>query len=192
MIWHKRVAGIKKSFSKLSTDEINNIKLNGNVCKIATLKQVLELVDGKVPLLIELKVSVDLWKIKKLSKELNKVLINYKGEYAIQSYYPKIAKIYKKLNPEVPVGLVAPMFFPKKTIFNNFILKYLLFRYKYDFITYSINHIPKKKLLEKITLKNIPILFYHITNKEKEDLASKYKGNLIWADYEEKGYKPLK
>ncbi len=186
----KRIAGIKKDISKYTLSDLKNLKLLNTDSKISSLKEVLELVDGKVPLLIELKVTVNFWRIKRLSKELSKILINYKGEYAIQSYYPKISKIYKKYDPNAKVGLLGPLLFPNKIFLNKLLFKYSVFRYKYDFIAYSINHVKNNKLFKKVIAKEIPLLFYHITNKNKEELAKIFNGNLIWADYEETGYLP--
>ena len=65
--------------------ELEKIKLINN-SKIPTFKEVLDLVNGKVPLLIELKSNI---KGTRLEKEVVKELKNYKGEYAIQSFNPK-------------------------------------------------------------------------------------------------------
>ena len=65
--------------------ELEKIKLINN-SKIPTFKEVLDLVNGKVPLLIELKSNI---KGTRLEKEVVKELKNYKGEYAIQSFNPR-------------------------------------------------------------------------------------------------------
>ena len=67
--------------------ENNNYKdlNNQDIYHIPLLEEVLELVNGKVPLLIEIKQKR---KAGKLEHKLMDILNNYKGEYAIQSFNP--------------------------------------------------------------------------------------------------------
>ena len=69
--------------------ELSNLKK----FHIPTLAEVLKLVDGKVPLLIELKQRNKVGKLESLTMEL---LNNYNGEYAIQSFNYKTVYWFKK------------------------------------------------------------------------------------------------
>lgn len=175
----KRLTGIDKYYYKLTLKELNTIKYKNSKCGIATLKQVLEIVNGKVPLLIELKYYGDFWIMNKLAKETYKTLKDYKGEYAIQSFYPPMEKIYRKLDNKHFIGLIAPIQLAvKKRLYNNFILNLSLKFYNYDFISYNIKHLPNK-IIES---NKLPKIFWVIDNKGKKDLALKNNGNFIWSN----------
>jgi glycerophosphoryl diester phosphodiesterase len=172
----KRLTGINKFYFNLTNEDLKNIKYKDSDSHISKFKDVLEYIDGRVPLLIELKFQGDFWNMKRLARETNKLLSNYKGEYAIQSFYPGMSKIYKKLNKNALVGLIAPLFSPKKTFLNDALLRLSLNFYKYDFISYDIRYMPNK-IIKKL---NIPILYYGIKDKRLEDIARSYNGNIIW------------
>ena len=93
-----RMTGIDKDIKDCTYDEIKNLKLKNTDNHIPLFKDVLELVDGKVPLLIELKHDV---KVGKLEKETMKYLKKYKGEYAIMSFNPLTLLYFKKENSNI-------------------------------------------------------------------------------------------
>ena len=81
----KRMTGEDKLIKDCDYEEIEKLRLLGTNQKIPLFEEVLSLVDGKVALLIELKYDV---KVGRLEKELIKILKNYKGKYAVQSFSP--------------------------------------------------------------------------------------------------------
>ena len=79
----KRVCNIDKCIEELTYEELSKYNLFDTKYKIPLLKEVLDLVNGKAGLLIETKV------IRfngKLEEELSKLLDNYKGPFAVQSF----------------------------------------------------------------------------------------------------------
>lgn len=89
----KRMTGLDKEIKNCTYEEIRKLKLLRTNEKIPLLKKVLNLVEGKVPLLIELKYDV---KTGLLEKELMQVLSQYKGKYAVQSFRPRDSKLVSK------------------------------------------------------------------------------------------------
>lgn len=69
---------------------------------IPTFEDVLELVNGKVPLLIELKDSRGF----ALEKEVSKRLNGYKGEFAIQSFDPRTVLWFRLFRKDITRGLL--------------------------------------------------------------------------------------
>lgn len=182
----KRVSGIKKFYANITKEDLENIKYLNSECKIATFPKLLDAINGRVPLLVELKFPIDVWRMKKLVESVYQILSNYKGEYAIQSYVPQICKLYKELDSKTLIGLIGPMKRKQSLSSKN----KLIFNFKneaYDFITYDIEYFP-----ENLELIGKPLLFYYITNKEKEEKARQYNANLIWADYENINYQAPK
>jgi len=181
-----RLLGKRKYYSSLRDKDLELCILDSK-CKISTLESVLETVNGKVPLLIELKYQADFWKMNRLAKEVALALKKYNGEYAIQSFYSKMAKLYKSYAPDAYVGLIMPLStkFPKQ--FNNITNAIALKKKNFDFISYGIkNHTSYS--LNKVIDTGLPIIFYNVTNPELEAFANKCNANFIFADYENIGY----
>ena len=112
---------------------------------IPTLKQVMHIVDGKVPLLIEVK---DVDNNSKFEEELVKILDNYKGEFAIQSMNPFVIDWFYKNRKDYIIGLI---------VFNDLNYK-LVKKYikKIDFISVYKKQLPfkSKKLILGWTIRN--------------------------------------
>ena len=107
MVFHdgslKRMTGCDKGIHELTYAELSELRLAGTDEKIPTLREVLELVGGKVPLLIELKgESTDT----SLCPEVAKLLREYKGSYCIESFNPLLLGEMRKHLPEAYYGLL--------------------------------------------------------------------------------------
>ena len=79
----KRITKQNKIIEESTYQELNN----QNIIHIPLLSEVLELVNGKVPLLIELKQDN---KVGELEINFMKIMKKYKGKYAIQSFNPSV------------------------------------------------------------------------------------------------------
>ncbi|MGB4661347.1 MAG: glycerophosphodiester phosphodiesterase, partial [Mobilitalea sp.] len=113
---------------------------------IPTFQEALAIVDGKVPLIIELKIPHN---PNKLCEIVSKVLKDYKGAYCIESFNPYGLIWYKKHFPKVVRGQLATDFVKEETEgdkFQYFVLKNLLLNFmtKPDFIAY--HHVYRKTL----------------------------------------------
>ena len=72
---------------------------------IPTLKSLLTLVAGGVPLLLEVKVEKDIWRwVAALKREL----ATYGSRFGVMSFDPRISRLLKTNMPEVRRGLVIP------------------------------------------------------------------------------------
>lgn len=98
----QRVCGKAGKVSELALAELQDYTLyaGGN---IPTLAEVLELVDGRAPLLIELKPAST---SHELADKLAPILDAYAGEFAIQSFDPYLCRYVKGLRPDWQVGLL--------------------------------------------------------------------------------------
>ncbi|MBQ5318088.1 MAG: hypothetical protein J6K17_03225 [Oscillospiraceae bacterium] len=82
----KRMCGDKRRVSACTYDELSTLYLLGTEEKIPTLEEVLELVKGKVPLLIEAKLPKRFPWHHRLERAMLPLLKKYKGEYRLQSF----------------------------------------------------------------------------------------------------------
>lgn len=151
---------------------------NQNILHIPLLKEVLELVKGKVPLLIEIKPTK---KTGELETNLMTILNNYKGKYAIQSFSPKVLYWFRKNYPKVLRGQLSMKYHKHKlSTLKKYILSNMLFNTitKPNFISYKYNELSPNQI-KKYKKKNIKLIGWTITNEKEFNHYKKYYDNLI-------------
>lgn len=145
-----RMCGVSGKIEEKTLPELKTCRLKGTECEIPTLKECLDLVNGKVPLLIEFKcISI---KCDDLCVAADKVLCNYKGGYLIQSFYPTVLRWYKKHRKNVCRGQLAASF--KGEVLYKRLLGCLLFNViaRPDFVSYKYQNAksPFRRLVTKL------------------------------------------
>ena len=103
-----RLAGDARRVRQLTLAELRAIPLAGlDSARIPTLREVLDMVDGKTPLLIELKSGPD---NARLCQALMDMLADYRGEYLVESFNPLIVAWFRFHAPQAVRGqLVGPL-----------------------------------------------------------------------------------
>lgn len=178
----ERMTGVNKNVKDVTYDDIRELKLQNTNCYIPLLRDVLEFVDGKVPIIIELKTDV---KCGVLEKETVNILKQYKGKYVLKSFNPFSVYWLKTHHPEIIRGQLASSFkndkmnIVKKLFLKNMLLNFIT---KPDFISYGIDGLPNKRV-EKYRKTNL-VLGWTITNKFEMEKAKKYCDNLICENLE--------
>ena len=173
----KRMVGVDKPIKDLTYDEIKQYKLSNTNSHIPLLQDVLNLVDGMVPLVIEYKYDV---KPGRLERESIKILKNYKGDFAVKSFNPLSVYWFKKHYPNIIRGQLSSKFQDEPWSFmKKVIIKYMPFNFitKPNFISYDINSLPDKRI-EKFR-KDRPVICWTIKTKEEFNKAKKYCDNMV-------------
>jgi len=177
-----RMTGKDGFITNTTLNEISKLNLNGTKEKIPTLAQALETINGKVPILIEIK---NFGKVGVLEKAVWKALQNYSGEYAVESFNPYTLEWFKINAPKVKRGQLASFFKDKEiTGIRRFSLKRMLLNKKVsepNFIVYKSADMPNKYV--KKYLGKIPVVAYTIRNIEEEKRISDYCDNIIFDSY---------
>ena len=139
--------------------------------KIPSLEEVLSLINGKVPIIIEIKVQNKL-----LLKKLILLLDKYKGKFAIQSFNPLTILSIKILRPLYVRGYLTYNLnnLTYKTFLNHKLLSKIL---KPDFIGMNISSIEKEKI-QKLRKKYF-LIGYTIKNEEEYLKYDSYADNFI-------------
>ncbi len=129
-----RMCNKNKLVKNTNYSEIKNYQLLNTNNYIPLFSEVLNLINGQVPIIIELKIDR---KNFPLEKEVMKLLGNYNGLYAIQSFSPLSILYFKIKYPNTIRGLL---------IKNSKYLGLYSLITKPDFISYNIKRIPKSKM----------------------------------------------
>ena len=157
--------------------ELKELNLGGTNEKIPTLQEVLDLVDGRVPLLIEIKTQPDGTIVEKIVE----ILKNYKGEFALQSFHPIYLIKAKKLAPNFLRGVLSAKTVVHNSAIKRFIVKNMLFNafIKPDFISYDYNGLPLKKRIRK----NLPVLAFTVLEEDVANLIKPFANNIIFEGF---------
>lgn len=170
----KRLTKQDKLVEKSTYEELNK----QNILHIPLLQDILNQVKGKVPILIEIK---PIKNIEELEINLMKQLSEYKGEYAIQSFNPKVLYWFKRNYPNILRGQLSKRYKKeklstiKKIILTNMLLNIIT---KPNFISYKYNELSLEKL-KRYKKKNIRVIGWTITNEREFNHYKKYYDNLI-------------
>lgn len=137
----KRLCGQKGSPERLTYAELQKYGILGTDEKMPLLSDVLELVDGKVPLLIELKLP---GKDTRLCSYTWNLLKDYSGPYMVQSFNSLGVRWFRKHQPQVLRGQLSSNLTKtdkKNPYIARFLAKHLLTNVttRPDFITYCID-----------------------------------------------------
>ena len=107
MVFHDytllRMTGRDSLLSELDASELAALSLDGTDQTIPTLREVLELVDGRVPILVELKGEDT---NTALCEKVAVLLGEYTGPYCLESFNPLLIGHMKKRLPETYCGLL--------------------------------------------------------------------------------------
>lgn len=171
----KRMTGVNEYVKLNSYEQLQKYKLQNTEYTIPLLSEVLSLVNGKVPILIELKTNNNM---KRLVAELKKLLENYKGEIFLQSFNPfALSKCYKQM-PQYLRGQLSSFFAKDRiNILKKLPIKKLLFkRFSHiDFVSYNIENLPNKY----VNHTNLPVLAWTVRTKEDYNKAKSTANNMI-------------
>lgn len=148
----KRMCKIDKNIEDLTYEELQVLRLKDSHEKIPRLVDVLNLVNDKVPLIIELKARAET-DFRLLSEKTCEVLDEYKGTYCIESFNPYVLLWFKRFRPSVIRGQLSTDYVKnnfKGDSTTNLLLTYLClnFQTKPDFIAY--NHKFKQNISYKV------------------------------------------
>ncbi len=178
MVFHDytliRMTGEDAKLSDKTLAELKKLSLKNTQEKIPTFKEVLELVDGRVPLLVELKgESFD----SSLCPRVAELLKGYKGEYCIESFNPLLIKDIKKYLPESFCGQLYTNVVRDKKKFSvlNIILTCMAFNFLACPHFVAFNKEDRNSLPVKITtgLYNAPKFVWTVKNQQEIETAHK-------------------
>lgn len=177
MVFHdytlNRMTGIDKKLCELDSEELQKLTLNGTNETIPTFKQVLELVNGKVPLLVELKgENLDT----ALCEKVAELLYEYKGDYCIESFNPLLIKAIKKYLPNAFCGQLFTNVCRDKKKYSvlNIVLSFMAFNFlaKPNFIAFNQKDRNSIPVILTTKLYKAPKFVWTITNKNDFDKAA--------------------
>ena len=176
----KRVCGVEGRVDSFTWEELQEFRIEGTEQKIPLLKEVLALVNGQIPLIIEFKTSP---RNTMLCENAWKILRQYDGDFCIESFDPRIVGWFKKNVPGILRGQLAA---PPKHL-NSGIAGFLVgtclgnFLGRPQFIAYQAGSRPfTVRIAEKFAMKVV----WTVRSEADSDALEKENDAVIFEFYE--------
>ena len=181
-----RVCGVEGRVIDKTAEELAALSLSGTEDGIPTFREVLTLIDGAVPLLVEIKHDLGEGGV---AEKLAEVIADYKGDYIVESFNPLALRKMRELMPCVPRGILSmryseePQYRGKLLYFllENMLLNFLM---RPDFIAYEkTGH--ANPVLRRIRRKRGTPLFAWTVRSEREEADTVSDGfdSIIFENY---------
>ena len=100
-----RMCHVNRNIESMTLDEILDCRLWGTDEKIPTLDQALNVVQGRVPLIVEMKSAGE--GSKALPEALYRRMRQYDGDWCVESFDPRLIRWFKRYAPSVIRGQLA-------------------------------------------------------------------------------------
>jgi len=180
MVFHdwdlKRLTGEDEKTESLGKNELQQLQYLGSEERIATLPDLLDLVDGKVPLLIEIK-SRRGYDVASSCVAVADALKGTIGDHAVMSFDPRVARWFRRNSPQTCCGLVmrADQHGHTQKAWQR---KLALWIAKPDFLAYDIAALPNP-WVTRLRARRLPILTWTVNSPEKRARALRHADALI-------------
>lgn len=128
-----RTTGAEGYIEDLTTEQLKSFRLEGTEQTIPTFREVLDLFDGKAPLIVELKAERN--NIAQLCQKTCEMLDGYNGVYCLESFDPRCIRWLRNNRPELIRGQLTENYFrsPKSKLPS--VLKFILANQLMNFLT---------------------------------------------------------
>jgi len=175
MVFHDweldRLTGESGPVAARTSAELGQIALSGNADCIPTLRQLLDFVGGRTPLLIEIKSKRDR-RPTPLCLAVRRALEGYTGPHAIMSFDPRVGHWFRKHSPRTLRGLVV-------TEENARTFQWVIYRHwclwhaKPDFLAYDVRDFPSRFAANQ-RARGIPVLTWTVRSPELRSIAANF------------------
>lgn len=179
----QRLCGIKGDVRERTSAELGMLAIGGTKDKIPTLKQMLQLVAGRVPLVIEIK-GRSSEEDDGFAEAVLEVLEGYSGKVALMSFDHHILRDLKKAESPFPVGLTAEGDQPEAFFAHDEAMQLGL-----DFISYHWPHLPNSFITAQKAA-GIPVITWTVRDEKGREETYKYADQMTFEGFDPKTPSP--
>lgn len=170
-----RLTGNEGRVSDRTLAELQRVKLAGSTETIPSLSDILELIGGRVPVLLELKRQKT--NASALCPPVLEALRSYHGAAAAMSFDPQVGRWFARHAPQVIRGLVVTE--NRRRGARGAVGRQLaLWGARPDFLAYDVRDLPSR-FGSAQRARGIPILTWTVRNGRDEEVASTFADQII-------------
>jgi glycerophosphoryl diester phosphodiesterase len=173
---------------EMTTEELKAVKFRDTPERMMSLGDLCALVNGRVPLVIEVKSRFD--GDRKLVKRMAEVLASYSGPAAGMSFDPDQVLALRETMPELPRGIVAQRHYddghwkklaPEQR--RGMLHLRQAFRARPHFVAYWVNELPAPAPWIARNIFGLPLLTWTVRTPEQRDRAARYADQMIFEGF---------
>lgn len=163
-------------FGERPGNVLSQIPLRGSLERIPRLSEILALVGGKAPILIEIKAPDR--SVARLCLAVRNALEGYRGDVAVMSFNPEVGRWFRANAPRITRGLVVTE--RDKGGARGLVERQgALWRAKPDFLAYDIRDIPSA-FAARQRARGLPLLTWTVRDRVAEALARDHTDEIIY------------
>ncbi|HEY0149987.1 MAG TPA: glycerophosphodiester phosphodiesterase family protein [Allosphingosinicella sp.] len=163
-----RLTGEAGDVGARTADQLGAIRLSGTDETIPTLREVLELVGGRVPVLIEVKAPNR--QVARLCLAVFRALAGYRGPVGVMSFNPEVPRWFAAHAPKLPRGLVVTES-GTRGLRGRFERRFAWWRSGAQFLAYDVRDLPSR-FTKKRRKKRVPVFTWTVRSDEEWDRAA--------------------
>jgi glycerophosphoryl diester phosphodiesterase len=170
-----RILGVDKDVRDMTYEELTKYTPYNKGYPVLTFNEFLNLINGRTPILIEVKTQ----KRKGIEKLLVEELKNYKGKFAVQSFNPNIVKRVNMLAPHFVIGvLVTREINPKVPAFVQKLIHAFVFKLyiPFNFLSLRVEDLE----ISYKRAKKYNVITWTIVDEKQLKIADIYAKNIIF------------
>jgi glycerophosphoryl diester phosphodiesterase len=175
MVFHDwdldRLTGERGPVARRPAAELSRIVLSGSDDRIPTLRQLLDQVAGRVPLLIEVK-SRRTMNVPALCLSVRRALEGYRGEHAVMSFDPRVSRWFARRSPHTVRGLVVTEENARDAM-GRIKLRLALWQARPDFLAYDIRDLPSRFAASQ-RARGLPLASWTVRSAELRERAAEH------------------
>jgi len=181
MVFHdhdlQRLCNMNGEVRERTAGELRMLSIGGTADKIPTLRQMLDLVKGQVPLVIELK-GLDAEQDDGFVEAVLEVLEGYEGKVALMSFDYHLLRALKVAECPWPVGLTAEGVKPE-----NFAAHREAMDLGLDFMSYCVAHLPNDFVAD-LREKGAPVITWTVRDEIMRAQTYKYADQMTFEGFD--------
>jgi len=183
MVFHdatlERLTAVRGSLRRHSGAALRALRLNGSDERIPLLGEVLKLVDGRVPVLIEVKTSGPAGGV---GRAVARALARYSGPFAVMSFSPLVLAWFRLRCPALRRGVVGgdTRAAGRARIADAVALSRPFLRWLGPtFVAYDVRALPCARA-RRIRRLGLPLLAWTVTDATERACAARHADNMIF------------
>lgn len=171
-----RLTSVSGAVAVQPAARLHSITLAGTIETIPRLSEVLELVAGRAPLLIEVKTKER--QVARFCLAVRHALEGYRGLAAVMSFNPEVGRWFADHAPRIIRGLVVTEE-GKRGLRGRFERHWSLWRARPDFLAYDIRDLPSR-FASAQRARRLPMLTWTVRTAQAEATALVHADQIIY------------
>jgi glycerophosphoryl diester phosphodiesterase len=172
----KRLCGIEGDVRQRTAGELGLLPVGGTGDRVPTLKQLLHLVRGRVPLVLELKGRQG--DDDGFAMAVVDALEDYEGHVALMSFDHWLLKDLKETGTSRPIGLTAEGARPE-----NFAVHEEAMQLGLDFISYHYGHLPNEFISKQRAL-GVPVITWTVRDDDARTITARNADQMTFEGFD--------